>query len=110
MCLFYIMSIFKIVQTSPGRRILKYLSPVGRTALTNYLSQTVIMIIIFYNFGFNLIGRLGLITVTGIAAAVLVLQIIISNIWLKYYRFGPFEWAWRSLTYKKKLEIRNDKI
>ena len=75
-------------------------------ALTNYLSQSIIMIIIFYNFGFNLIGRVGLITIIGIVFSVLGVQIIFSNIWLKYYKFGPFEWFWRSLTYKKKLKNR----
>jgi len=110
MCIFYITSIFKIVQMSIGKRVLKHLIPVGRMALTNYLSQTIIMIIIFYNFGLNLIGRIGLISVMGIVVAVLVFQIIMSNIWLKHFRFGPFEWAWRSLTYKKKLKIRNEII
>jgi uncharacterized protein len=26
-------------------------------------------------------------------------QLIASPIWLKYFRFGPLEWVWRSLTY-----------
>lgn len=99
MCIFYIISIFKITQTSIGKRVLNHLIPVGRMALSNYLFQTFIMITIFYNFGFNLIGRIGLIPVMGIVAAVLVLQIIFSNVWLRCFRFGPFEWVWRSLTY-----------
>lgn len=110
LCFFYITSVFKIVQTSIGKRALKHLIPVGRMALSNYLFQTIIMIIIFYNFGFNLIGKIGLIPVTGIAILILALQIIFSNIWLRHYRFGPFEWIWRSLTYKKRIKIRYDSI
>jgi uncharacterized protein len=110
MCIFYITSIFKIVQTSIGKRIFSYLIPVGRMALSNYLFQTIIMTIIFYNFGFNLFGRIGLITTGGIAIFILTLQIIFSNIWLRHFRFGPFEWLWRSLTYKKWIEIRNVNI
>jgi len=106
MCTFYITSIFKILQTSIGKRALKQLIPMGRMALSNYLFQTIIMIIVFYNFGFNLIGRLGLFPITGIAILILVLQIIFSNIWLRHYRFGPFEWIWRSLTYKKRIKIK----
>jgi uncharacterized protein len=34
--------------------------------------------------------------------AVWIFQLIFSSIWLKYFRFGPFEWVWRSLTYWKK--------
>lgn len=101
MCIFYVTSIFKIAQISTGKSVLKYLKPLGRMALTNYLFQTIIMLIIFYNFGFNLIGRIGLIPITGIAILILLFQIILSNIWLRHFRFGPFEWLWRSLTYKK---------
>jgi len=108
MCFFYIIFILKIVQTSIGIRVLKYLKPVGRMALTNYISQTILLIIIFYNFGFNLFGRISLIAICGIAIFVLVLQIIVSNIWLKYFQFGPLEWIWRCLTYKKRLKIRYD--
>jgi uncharacterized protein len=110
MCLGYIMLIFIIVKTSFGKKVFKYLIPVGRMALSNYLSQTIIMILIFYNFGFNLIGRVGLIPTMCIAILILVLQIIFSNIWLRYYKFGPFEWLWRSLTYKKRIKIRINNI
>lgn len=108
MCIFYITSIFKITQTSIGKKVLNHLIPVGRMALSNYLFQTFIMIIIFYNFGFNLIGRIGLIPITGIVVSILVLQIIFSNIWLRYFRFGPFEWIWRSLTYWQRQPMINN--
>jgi uncharacterized protein len=108
MCISYIIFIYKIIQTSIGKRILKYLIPMGRMALTNYLFQTIIMIVIFYNYGFNLFGKVGLISTTGIVMLILVLQIIFSNIWLRHFRFGPFEWLWRSLTYKKRIKIRYD--
>ena len=41
-----------------------------------------------------------------VVGAVWLFQIIFSNIWLNYYRFGPFEWAWRSLTYWKKQPMK----
>ena len=110
MCFFYITSIFKIVQTLIGKKIFGYLIPVGRMALSNYLFQTIIMIIIFYNFGFNLFGRVGLVPTTCIAILILISEIIFSNIWLRHFKFGPFEWLWRSLTYKKRISIRYDNI
>ena len=106
MCIFYITSISKIVQTSIGKKAFGYLIPVGRMALSNYLFQTIIMIIIFYNFGFNLIGKIGLLHTSVIAILILVLQIILSHIWLRHFKFGPLEWIWRSLTYKKRIDIR----
>jgi uncharacterized protein len=108
MCFFYITTICKFFQTSVGTRILKHLKPFGRMALSNYLFQNILMIIIFYNFGFNLFGRIGLIPTTSIAVLILISQIIYSNIWLKHFKFGPFEWIWRSLTYKKRIKIRYD--
>jgi uncharacterized protein len=41
-----------------------------------------------------------------VVAAVWVLQLIASPLWLRYYRFGPLEWAWRSLTYWKRQPLR----
>ncbi|WP_298369189.1 DUF418 domain-containing protein [uncultured Lutibacter sp.] len=102
----YIMAIIKIAQTVIGKKVLKYLIPVGRTALSNYILQTVLMLVIFYNFGFSLFGKIGLIPTFIIAIIIVAIQIILSNIWLKHYRFGPLEWAWRSLTYKKRIKIR----
>lgn len=107
-CFFYMTSIFKILQTSMGKRIFKPLIAVGRMALSNYLFQTIVMITVFYNFGFNLVGRIGLLPTAGIAILVLAMEIVFSNVWLRHFRFGPFEWLWRCLTYKKKIRIRYD--
>ncbi|TVR84869.1 MAG: DUF418 domain-containing protein, partial [Chitinophagaceae bacterium] len=30
-----------------------------------------------------------------------ILQVVWSHYWLKHYRFGPLEWLWRSMTYRK---------
>jgi uncharacterized protein len=104
--LFYMMTVFKIMQTALGKRILEYLKPVGRMALTNYIFQTIVLIVIFYNFGFDLFGRTDLFVTVGIAILILASQIVMSHFWLRHYRFGPLEWLWRSLTYKKRINIR----
>jgi uncharacterized membrane protein YeiB len=41
--------------------------------------------------------------------AVWVIEIMWSHIWLRYYRFGPLEWLWRSLTYWKKQPLKKVK-
>jgi uncharacterized protein len=43
-----------------------------------------------------------------VVAAIWVLQIIWSHLWLRYFRFGPLEWCWRSLTYWKKQPMRKE--
>lgn len=88
--------------------LLRWLSRVGQMAFTNYLMQSIICAIIFYGFGFGLFGKLQRFQWYYVVAAVWVFQIIFSNIWLRYFLFGPFEWLWRSLTYWKKQPILRD--
>lgn len=81
------------------RRWLQWLAPVGRMALSNYLGQTVVGMVIFYGFGFGVgpwHGYPGLLLAW---AAVFGAQVLLSHWWLRRFRFGPCEWAWRSLTY-----------
>ncbi|HEY0591288.1 MAG TPA: DUF418 domain-containing protein [Thermoanaerobaculia bacterium] len=82
-----------------GRNFLKALAPVGRMALTNYLLQSAIATLIFYSYGLGLFGKVGPAATTGLAVVIFALQIAISGWWMKRFRFGPVEWAWRSLTY-----------
>ncbi len=86
-------------QTGAAPWLLRPLRAVGQMAFTNYLMHTLICITIFYGPGLGLFGsvsRVGqLLTVLGVWAA----QLIYSPIWLRHFRFGPFEWLWRSLTY-----------
>jgi uncharacterized protein len=83
--------------------------PVGQMAFTNYLMQSLLCGIFFYSVGFAMYGRLQRYEIYYVVAAIWLIQIIYSHIWLRYFRFGPFEWAWRSLTYWKRqpLKIHN---
>ena len=93
-------------QKAAWRRLLVFLAPVGRMALTNYLLQTVICVLIFYGYGFGQFGRFGATTATLIALAIFLFQILISALWLKYFSYGPMEWIWRQLTYRRRLSLR----
>ncbi|GGA74962.1 DUF418 domain-containing protein [Ornithinibacillus halotolerans] len=73
----------------------------GRMALTNYLTHSVIMTTIFYGYGFGLLGELGILIGSLMAIALIVLQMFFSKWWLSRYQFGPMEWLWRSGTYLK---------
>jgi uncharacterized protein len=68
-------------------------------ALTNYLMQSVICTTLFYGWGFGLFGSVNRTALAGIVLAIWVFQLWISPLWLRYFRFGPAEWFWRSLTY-----------
>jgi uncharacterized protein len=74
---------------------------VGRMAFTNYLMQSILCTTIFYGYGFGLYGSLDRPTQMIIVAAVWVLQLSYSAWWLDRFRYGPAEWFWRLLTYRK---------
>jgi uncharacterized protein len=74
----------------------------GRMALSNYLAQSLIFAILFYGYGFGLFGRLDAATAAALGVALYAGQLWCSVWWLRRYRFGPFEWVWRSITYGRR--------
>ncbi len=88
------------------RRLLAFLAPVGRMALTNYLLQTVVCVLIFYGYGFGQYGKVGAERATLIALTIFLCQIPLSALWLSFFSYGPMEWVWRQLTYRKRLDLR----
>lgn len=86
-----------------GRGLLaSALAAVGRTALSNYVGQSVVCGLVFYSYGLGLFGRLTGPQLAGVALAVFALEAAASMAWLRVFRLGPLEWAWRSLTYGKR--------
>lgn len=73
----------------------------GQMALTNYLTQSVILGFLFYGYGLGLYGRFGPAAAAGIGVLLYAGQLVVSRVWLRRYRFGPVEWLWRSLTYAR---------
>ena len=92
------------MQTNVGLGLRTRLAAVGRMALTNYLSHSLITTIIFNHCGqFDEWRRpYLLVLVFGIFA----FQLVISPIWLEHFRYGPCEWLWRSVTYGRRMPMR----
>jgi len=86
--------------------LFRLMRPVGQMAFTNYLMQSFLAGLFFYGIGFGMFGRLERYELYYVVGAIWLLQIIYSHIWLRYFRFGPLEWIWRSLTYGKKQPFR----
>jgi len=82
------------------------LSAVGRMAFTNYLMHTLICTTIFYGYAFGQFGRIDRFALMGIVLAIWILQLALSPLWLRHFKFGPAEWLWRSLTYRKLQPMR----
>jgi uncharacterized protein len=87
-------------------RFFRLLQPVGQMALSNYLIQSIVCGLFFYGIGFGMFGKLDRTELYYVVLIVWLLQIIFSHVWLRYFLYGPFEWAWRSLTYWKKQPFR----
>lgn len=104
--LFYIVLITLISQSALGLKIVMPFKYVGRMALSNYILQSVFCFTLFYGIGFGLYGSIKPSIAILIVIVFYSLQIIGSKWWLSRFRFGPLEWIWRSLSYKKKQVIR----
>jgi uncharacterized protein len=96
-----------LVQRAAWRRLLAPLAAAGRMALSNYLLQSLIATTIFYGYGLGLYGQTGPVQHLGLAVAIFFLvQLPLSAVWVRRFRFGPAEWLWRSLTYGRRQPIR----
>lgn len=81
--------------------IIKYFEPVGKMALTNYIAQSTLSILVFYGIGLGLAGKFGFTVLIFYCVLFFTCQIIFSTLWLKKFKTGPLEWVWRKFTYKK---------
>ena len=80
------------------------LTAAGRMALTNYLTQTVLGVLaLVVALGDVSVGRSGLLV---FVLCVWILQLWWSQAWLERFRFGPFEWLWRTATYRRRQPVR----
>ncbi len=82
------------------------LAAVGRMALTNYLLQTLICTTLFYGYGFRLYASVEYLGMGLIMLVVWGVNIALSLVWGRFFRFGPMEWVWRCLTYWELIPIR----
>lgn len=78
----------------------------GRMALTNYILQSLIAATAFHHWGLALFGETTRVGRVGLVAGVFVAQLVLSVLWLRAFRMGPLEWAWRAATYLRVPPLR----
>jgi len=91
-----------LFHSRPIQRLSTAFESVGKLSLTNYLLQTVICTSVFYGYGLGLFGKLGVFGGVILGIAVYSLQCILSIVYLKKFKRGPFEallriwtnWSW----------------
>ena len=106
MALGHVGVVMLVVKSGAAKWVTARLGAVGRMALTNYLMQTVICTTTFYGWGFGLFGSLERWQLWGVVLGVWALQLALSRVWLARFKFGPAEWAWRSLTHLEAQPMR----
>lgn len=105
MAVAYATGLLLMLRTRVGHWFAPTLEALGRMALTNYITATLLVL----SFG----PLLGLYTSStawpalfGLAAAILVVQALWSRWWLARFRYGPLEWAWRCVTWWSLVDLR----
>lgn len=106
LCLAYVSIICLRWNRKEGRSRLRWLAPMGRMALTNYLMQTLIGIFVYYGVGLGLGGNIGPVVFVPAGICVYGIQVLYSHYWFRNFRFGPMEWIWRMLTYGKIFRLK----
>lgn len=91
-------------------KVLNLLAPCGRMSLTLYVGQSLIGVPLFYHFALSLYSSIGQLNSLLLGMLLWIFQVVFATIWLKLYKFGPLEWCWRMLTYRKFINnrINND--
>ena len=105
-CFGHIAVVMMILKAGLLRRVTSWLSAVGQMAFTNYILQSVICSTVFYGYGFGLFGKLQRYQIYYVVFGCWVVNVAFSVLWLRYFRFGPLEWCWRSLTYWQRQPMR----
>ncbi|MGD8604210.1 MAG: M20/M25/M40 family metallo-hydrolase, partial [Anaerolineales bacterium] len=95
--LFYVCGLTLLFERTRFKQRLLPLANVGRMALTNYLTHSVVALIVFQLFG--LYRQISLPVALLYVTLLYLAQIRISAWWLENHPFGPMEWLWRTLTY-----------
>ena len=86
--------------------LVRTFASVGRMALTNYVGQSAVCMLIFRGVGLGLGGTMGPTLYLPLGIAIYLMQLAASRAWLGRYQYGPLEWLWRMLTYGATIPLR----
>jgi uncharacterized protein len=100
----YCCGLLLLLRTPVGPALSAVLSPMGRMALTNYLSATVLFLVLGPLLGIDSTDDIAMIVL--LTVGILAVQAVWSTLWLRSFRYGPMEWLWRCLTWWRRAPIR----
>lgn len=97
---FYIIGFLLIFQNF--KRLARFIGKAGRMAMTNYILQSLICVLIFYSYGFGLYGELLPTDLVWVSLLIYAFNLLFSWIYLMYFQQGPLEYLWRKLSLRNK--------
>jgi uncharacterized protein len=106
MALFYATSIARLYHKKKLPWLMQTFRNLGCMTLTNYLTETILYVIIFYGIGFGLLGEFSFGVIWLCTIIIYFLQAVVSKWWLSKFFYGPMEWVWRQLTYKQRFPLK----
>jgi len=106
----HISSLILLYRWAMLQGVFRRFEAVGQMAFTNYIMHSVLCSLVFFGYGLNLFGTLQYYQIFSVAAAIWLLQLTISPLWLRAFNFGPLEWLWRSLTYWRMPAMRRTPV
>ena len=99
MMMFIVSGVTLLYYTTSAKSWLMKIAPYGKMSLTNYLGQSFIGALIFYNWGFGLFNVCGHAASFLLGVACIILQFIFCTWWMKHHKRGPFEQLWCTATW-----------
>ena len=104
----YISIFLRLYRSERVKKVIGFFNPVGKTALTNYLMQSVFYLLIFFHClpGLHLFGKITQGETYMLALVLFGLQSLISSLWLRKFIQGPVEFLWKKLSYKNFSQLK----
>jgi uncharacterized protein len=87
--------------------LVRLLADTGRNTLSAYFLHSVIFCGLFYGWGFDLYDSMSASAVLLVAFGVYAVILTFFHFWQRQFRYGPFEWLWRSVTDMRWKALRN---
>ena len=99
MMLFIVSGTTLLYYRTSARKWMIKIAPYGKMSLTNYIGQSVIGALLFYNWGFGLFDKCGHAASFLMGAGCIALQFIFCTWWMKHHKRGPLEQLWCTATW-----------
>ncbi|MFJ3404892.1 DUF418 domain-containing protein [Promicromonospora sp. NPDC090134] len=104
MAVLYSTGLALLWRTPARRAIAAFFEPLGRMALTSYVGAALVVALTAQVVDFGHMTSAAPVVV--LALVLIVVQSVLSRIWLRHFVYGPVEWLWRTATWLRPASMR----